>query len=258
MSLKTSFLDLKESFAALPRNAEKCGVLLTQLKRDLLEEGVLLPQYHLSTDVLVVAREIFEIGALWSIHTQDFPSFDRYLSQVFTFYTDYVHLPASQLEYRIWGLHLIRLLTQNRIAEFHIAVESLPGAAIDSPYIAHSMSLERWLMEGSYAKVWGMCVKPPSVEYQYFLNTLVGTTREEVASCAETAYRKLTLTDATTMLFFASRSELLGFGQERGWELNLTEDTITFAKEGGDTIYIPKQQIIASSLLYARALEHIV
>jgi hypothetical protein len=37
MSLKTSFLDLKESFAALPRNAEKCGVLLTQLKVGILD-----------------------------------------------------------------------------------------------------------------------------------------------------------------------------------------------------------------------------
>lgn len=33
--------------------------------------------------------EILEIGAFWSIRTKDIPSFDRYFSQLQTFYNDY-------------------------------------------------------------------------------------------------------------------------------------------------------------------------
>jgi hypothetical protein len=33
--------------------------------------------------------DILEIGAFWSIRTRDVPSFDRYFSQLQTFYTDY-------------------------------------------------------------------------------------------------------------------------------------------------------------------------
>jgi 26S proteasome regulatory subunit N12 len=86
-------------------------------------------------------------------------------------------LPPSQHEYAIRGLHLIRLLTQNRIADFHTALESLPAAAVDSPYIAHPVNLERWLMEGSYAKVWGARAEAPAAEYGYFVDSLMGTIR---------------------------------------------------------------------------------
>lgn len=33
--------------------------------------------------------EILEIGAFWSIRTKDVPAFDRYFSQLQTFYNDY-------------------------------------------------------------------------------------------------------------------------------------------------------------------------
>ncbi|KAJ7499066.1 SAC3/GANP/Nin1/mts3/eIF-3 p25 family-domain-containing protein [Mycena latifolia] len=251
MSLKSQYTELKAAFAAQPLDLKKCGRLLTQLKLGLIQAGLLLPQGDLNLDDLVVAREILEIGAFWSIRTQDVPSFDRYFSQLQTFYTDYTNLPPSQNEYPVRGLHLIRLLTQNRIADFHTALESLPAAAVESPYIAHPVNLERWLMEGSYAKT-------PATEYGYFVDSLMGTIRNEIASCEETAYESLPLKDAATLLFFNSQSDLLVFAQERGWEVNLTLGTITFAKKGEETMDIPKEKIIAASLLYARELEQIV
>lgn len=33
--------------------------------------------------------DILEIGAFWSVRSKDIPSFDRYFSQLQTFYTDY-------------------------------------------------------------------------------------------------------------------------------------------------------------------------
>ena len=127
------------------------------------------------------------------------PSFDRYFSLLQTFYTDYRFvslmlvrhtyatfnfvssvLPPSKRELPIRGLNLIRLLTQNRIADFHTTLESLPiraDAITDNPYISHPVNLERWLMEGSYSKVWNAREEAPAEEYKFFVDSLMGTIR---------------------------------------------------------------------------------
>ena len=89
-------------------------------------------------------------------------------------------LPPSKREYPIRGLNLVRLLTQNRIADFHTTLESLPLSAdqiAESPYINHPVNLERWLMEGSYSKVWNAREEAPTEEYKIFVDSLVGTIR---------------------------------------------------------------------------------
>ena len=87
-------------------------------------------------------------------------------------------LPPSKREYPIRGLNLIRLLTQNRIADFHTTLESLDAEVIaDNPFIKHPVNLERWLMEGSYSKVWNAREEAPSEEYKFFVDSLMGTIR---------------------------------------------------------------------------------
>ena len=89
-------------------------------------------------------------------------------------------LPHSEREYPIRGLNLIRLLIQNRIADFHTTLESLPLPAdelIANPFIRHPVNLERWLMEGSYSKVWNAREEAPAEEYKFFVDSLMGTIR---------------------------------------------------------------------------------
>jgi len=227
-----------------------------------MEAGLLIPQGEANIQDLAVTRDILEIGAIWSIRTKDVPSFDRYFSQLQTFYTDYSSiLPPSPREFPIRGLNLIRLLTQNRIADFHTTLESLPLRADeinDNPYISHPVNLERWLMEGSYSKVWNAREEAPADEYKFFVDSLMGTIRNEIASCEEAAYESLPLKDAATLLFFTSQSDLLNFAKQRGWRVDLTASTITFAKKGEEQTEIPRQQLIAANLAYARELEQIV
>lgn len=142
-------------------------------------------------------------------------------------------LPPSKNEYPIRGLNLIRLLTQNRIADFHTTLESLPipaDAIADNQYISHPVNLEQWLMEGSYSKVWNARERAPVEEYKFFVDSLMGTIRcvllssrsviywlchrNEIASCEEAAYESLPLKDALTLLFFNNQSELLKFAQQ--------------------------------------------
>jgi len=89
-------------------------------------------------------------------------------------------LPHSEREFPIRGLNLIRLLIQNRIADFHTTLESLPLPAdelIANPFIRHPVNLERWLMEGSYSKVWNAREEAPAEEYKFFVDSLMGTIR---------------------------------------------------------------------------------
>ncbi|EIM88531.1 proteasome 26S subunit [Stereum hirsutum FP-91666 SS1] len=260
--LQTLYKELIRAFDSKPSNLQKCGQLLAQLKIALIENGLLFPTRDLSLEDLVAARDILEIGAFWSIRSKDVPSFDRYFSQLQTFYNDFsTVLPQSKREFPIRGLNLIRLLIQNRIADFHTTLESLPIPADEisqNPYIRHPVNLERWLMEGSYSKVWNAREEAPAEEYKFFVDSLMGTIRNEIASCEEAAYESLPLKDAATLLFFKTQTELMNFAQQRGWQVNLTAGTISFSHKGEEKIEIPKEKLIANNLAYARELEQIV
>lgn len=61
------------------------------------------------------------------------------------------------------GLYLLLLLTKGDYAGFHTVLEGLEvemggstGAGLEEDkYIGYPVKLERWLMEGSYDRVWG-------------------------------------------------------------------------------------------------------
>ncbi|KAF9483971.1 proteasome 26S subunit [Pholiota conissans] len=258
--LKTLYEELIRAFKQEPADLKKCTLVLNKLKIGLIEAGLLLPQGDVNLGDLVVAREILEIGAYVSIRSRDVPSFDRYFSQLQTFYTDYSEsLPPSKREYPIRGLNLIRLLTQNRIADFHTTLESLDADVIaENKYISHPVNLERWLMEGSYSKVWNAREQAPAEEYKFFVDSLMGTIRNEIASCEEAAYESLPIRDAASLLFFTTQSDLLIFAQKRGWQVDISAGTINFKRKGEEKMEIPKQRLITASLTYARELEQIV
>lgn len=121
-----------------------------------------------------ISGDILEIGAQWSIAVKDIPSFERYMAQLKCYYLDYRdQLPESAYKYQLLGLNLLLLLSQNRVAEFHTELELLPSDQIQSNvYVRHPLSLEQYLMEGSYNKV---CNKHVNIQiiYVIFLNDAV-------------------------------------------------------------------------------------
>ena len=92
-------------------------------------------------------------------------------------------LPQSDMEHTLVGLNLLRLLVQNRIAEFHTELEVIPAAAQESVYVKQSIMLEQWLMEGAYNKVMNARTNAPGIDYaQHFLDALTDTVKEELAA----------------------------------------------------------------------------
>ncbi|KAN0060950.1 regulatory particle non-ATPase [Thecaphora frezii] len=235
---------------------------LTKLKIALTEAGLLVPSPEAKPEELVLARDVLEVGAFWSIRTKDVESFDRYMNLLRAYYNDYAPiLPSSQNHQPLLGLSLLRLLSSNEIASFHTALETLPPDLVrDSPYLQHPVNLERWLMEGSYSKVWRARQQAPREEYSFFVDRLMGTIRHEIASCEEKAYDSLPLSDAATLLFFDNLQDVLGFANERGWQINPTTQIVHFANTAANanTHTIPKKATITTNLLFAKELESIV
>ena len=86
-------------------------------------------------------------------------------------------IPQSPEEYPILGLNLLRLLVQNRIAEFHTELELLPAKALDNLCIKHAVELEQSFMEGAYNRVLTARQAVPHETYVYFMDLLAKTVR---------------------------------------------------------------------------------
>lgn len=138
------------------------NALLSKAKLALLSLKALNPNPSVSQTTLALARETYEQGALFAIRARNPEAFTRYVQQLQPFY----ELPSSKLppnlpeRNKVTGLSLLLLLTQGRYAEFHSELESLAnreggsGDVESDRYLGYSIRLERWLMEGSYDRVW--------------------------------------------------------------------------------------------------------
>ena len=91
----------------------------------------------------------------------------------------YFRLAPSPRMYSLLGLNLLRLLSQNKIAEFHTELELIDHASLSNIYIKHPIQLEQCLMEGSFNKIWNSRVNVPAEEYVFFIDILMETIRYE-------------------------------------------------------------------------------
>jgi len=260
------FDSFKKSFDAGDAQLEAAQQQLGKLKIAMLGFSSLPPAApsaptESQQSELLLAREILEHGALLSVKAMDIPAFERYVAQLKIFYSDCAAaLPASQRQYPILGLNLLRLLAQNRIAEFHTELELIPTELQHSNiYIKYPAQLEQHIMEGSYNKV--LSAKQEGVfqkEGMYFMDMLVDTVREEIADCSEKAYATIKATDLQGLLMFASPQELADFAEQRGWSTDGSLVTFSKMEDEAPAQKLPSTQLIQDTLAYAKELERIV
>ncbi|KAJ3392151.1 hypothetical protein HDU92_008628 [Lobulomyces angularis] len=248
------FETLKKDFNQPKPDLQKCKQTLDKLKLDLTKLNL-----NDQKD-LVISRETLEIGAQLSIRLKDIPSFERYIAQLKQYYFDLNQgnqkLPPSQRMYTMLGLNLINLLSKNKIDEFHTELEYLSLDQLGNIYIKHPIEVEQCLMEGSYSKVWNSRQNVPAEEYLFFIDILMSTIRNSIASCSEKAYSSLPLADAATLLYFKTPEDVISFAKERNWVI--TDGKIYFNVEGQENVEIPTERMIKLALGYARELERIV
>ena len=181
------YQDLSKEWAkGRSRDNAKVSSYLSQLKMSLTGLTFLPTGDEASTKEAAVCRDTLEIGAQHAVSLGDTKMFERYMAQLLTYYYDYNNsLPDSAFKYQLLGLNLLCLLSQNRVSEFHTELERLPCSELSNVYIKHPVSLEQYIMEGSYNKVLSLKGNVPAESYNYFFDILLNTVREEIASCLE-------------------------------------------------------------------------
>ncbi|WCJ26550.1 hypothetical protein M5689_008358 [Euphorbia peplus] len=250
--------------ACVRGDVDTCTDQLSSLKVLLTAFKSLPPLFEQTPNAiqeLTLARDIYEHAVLLSVQIGDQDAFERDFFQLKPYYTDArENLAPSSQEHVILGLNLLRLLVQNRIAEFHTELELLPPNALESPCIKHAVELEQSFMEGAYNRVLSAKQTVPHKAYDYFMDLLAKTVRDEIAGCSEKAYDYLSLSDARQMLLYSSDNELLQYIKEEHpeWEIKNGQVIFQKAKEFAPCKEIPSLQLINQTLSYARELERIV
>lgn len=213
-----------------------------------------------SQQELVIARDVLEIGAEFSVATQDIKSFERYISQLKCYYYDYKNqIPESQSKFKLLGLNLLFLLSQNRVAEFHTELELLPYDIIKTnKFIQHPLALEQYLMEGRYNKLFMAKSNSPAECYNFFIDILLDTVRNEIGACLEQAYERISIQEASKRLHLTSNDAVQKFGQTRKWNLG-KDGFYHFSSETPKAKEpIPSAELAGMAISYARELEMIV
>ncbi|KAK1703244.1 uncharacterized protein BDZ83DRAFT_234939 [Colletotrichum acutatum] len=90
---------------------------------------------------------------------------------------------------------------------------SATSAVEGDKYLGYPIRLERWLMEGSYDRVWNALKsrEGPSKEYGVFSEILTFQIRSEIASSSERAYSSLPISPAKSLLFLDSEGDVISF-----------------------------------------------
>ncbi|GJQ10856.1 hypothetical protein GpartN1_g2996.t1 [Galdieria partita] len=216
-----------------------------------------------SKEEFLLARSTFEVACFLSIVDKDMESFERHFMQLKPLYLDVSNfLSPSSNESLLIGLNLMRLLSQNRIAEFHSELELLQKRIKEDPYVTFAIRLEQCLTEGSYAKLLSLSQSSPNKYFQYFTQVLAHTVRKDIADCLETAYRYLSSDDAMKMLSFGSLDEFKKFIEERGWSIEKQQLVFKTIEEHENTLDVLNSNellsLIEQNISYAKELERIV
>lgn len=255
---------IKFKLAYTKGDLKTAETLLGQLKLKLISLPSLVPSSQLTPSAqqeLTLARDVYEHAALFSLCIQDEASMERSFTQLKAFYADTkTLLPKSSQEQSLLGLDLLRLLVQNRIAEFHTDLELIPPEEQGHPSIQYAVQLEQWLMEGAYNKVLEASKHLPSESHALLVKQVASTVRDEIASCSEKAYAKLRLPDAQKMMMFDSEVALRDYASEHGW--HIADGCILFTHPDAVSTVPGKEdpsiKLINNTLVYAKELERIV
>lgn len=255
---------LKSEWTQTPRDLDKCGTLLSKLKVALTGLAFLPPSLdaQVPSAELQMAREILEIGAFYSLEKRDVASFERYVAQLGSYYRDYKGqgMPESPNRPHIVGLYLLHLLAQNRLAEFHLELQLLDLREIQTNYyLRFPVEYEEFFMQGSYNKIFKQSQNLPAPNFQFFVDLLFDSIREQVATCMEASYRTMEVVAAGKMLFIDAVRQgplLQEYAEKRGWTLN--GKVFEFPKEIKREDTVPSAELVETAVSYARAMEIII
>jgi len=271
--IRTLFQQLKSEWEKLDntKNFTRLNDLIEKLKVEFLSASFMpSPGKEGNLDILVMQRDTLEIGTLTAVLKRDKEAFQCAFTQLKHYYNDVGKLTKassleSPLKYQMLGLNLMYLLAENKLPEFHMELERIPiQIANENPYVSTPMQLEQYLMEGTYNKIFLSKSNVPSPYYTYFIEILLDTVRDEIASCVTKAYDRLDVNEAARILFFDGKSaseDALKYAKKKGWRLSSDKSGFLFVSDKDrktDECLIDKDRLVSNHIFYAKQLEMIV
>lgn len=256
---------------------EQCQKIMPLIKAELIKNNLLVPALPQSTSAdqlndWRIAQRILEIGALSALLSHDHMGFENHYAQLGPFYSNPTLHPALELNSettKVISLYLLYLLSQGQIARFHTELEVLFYSSrydIDSDkFLSFPISLERYLMEGNYIKVWHLLNQDshlPCKEFSHFIATLVTALRHEIARSLEKTYLHIPVSNCKSLLYFPQEQLDAQFQTQLRDELQVDSWTVrdgvvTFVK-CDEASNAPGLVVIENVLNYAEQLESIV
>ena len=260
--------DLKTKHAKLTaewkkRDLKACSATLDDLKVSMaatMADFLVGGEEEEASSSAMLARNVLEIGAQHAIAVRDVVAFERFMAQLKTYYE---RDASSAYRFELLGLNLMCLLAQNRIADFHAELERLPHETLTSnAYIRCPVRLEQFIMEGSYNKVLMMKDNVPAESYAFFIDMLLRTIRDEIASCVEKAYESVSVKECAKMLQLEPKAAAKFIAARKGWSVG-KDQVIRFEDvEGAENHKIneevPTEELAKMAITYAREMEQIV
>ncbi|OXA64797.1 hypothetical protein Fcan01_01858 [Folsomia candida] len=267
----------KEWNIGLARNYDKVDELLNQAKILLAKMQSYVPLALAEGEArneLTLACDILELGARVSVakmaveKSDNSEEFDRYIAQLKHYYFDLNIGNESAYMYEMLGMNLLKLLSQNRIMDFHIELElfvhSNTEKALNDPYIKKAVEIEQYLTEGRYNKISALLTTKEddlkvtglkSTSFRYFIERVVENSRTIIADVMEKAYARLDKKSASKSLYI-SEVDMNKFAKERNW--TIADDYVYFPKKNEETEILPSYQLVQDGLQYARDLDTII
>ncbi|EDW76725.1 uncharacterized protein Dwil_GK20064 [Drosophila willistoni] len=262
-SVETLYKELTVEWSKRPANLVKCGQLLDQLKVALVKLAFLPTDgadAQNSKKQLLLARSVLEIAVEHSVLKKELQAFERYMSQLKCYYYDYAKIIGeSDCKYKLLGLNLLYLLSENRVSDFHTELELLSVDIIqNNQFIRPILALEQYIMEGRYNKIFQANSSMPAEIYNYFMDLLVETVRDEIGACIEMSYEKISAKEAAKRLNLRLPEEMKAFGEKRHWKLESNGNYSFTDRSIKPKELLPSEELAEQVLSYARDLEMIV
>ena len=97
----------------------------------------------------------------------------------------------------------------------------------------------------------------PAENFTFFIDILLCTIRDEIASCLEKAYTTISCNEASRMLNLRE-AELAEYGRGRGWVVQGGKFVYRGADMDQEVVRVPSYELANLAIGYAREMEQIV
>jgi len=176
---------------------------------------------------LKAAMEGLELGAQIALSTNNLEMFDRTVIQLKQYYLIEAVARTSTQREHLMGLYLMYLLTESRLGDFHVEIELLSFADLESKFIKYPLTVEQLMMEGSYGQIIQSKAEQPNKTYSALMNKLEETVRDEIAASLECVHDDIPLDDALRKLSFQNAENLMHYAKTNGLKWTVDEKTNT-------------------------------